>query len=260
MENPMAEPVLLKEKSEGNIVLLTLNRPESLNAINREILSGLWEELEQLETETDVRALIITGNGKAFAAGADIHLLEEMDSLQAQAFSHWGQIVFNRLSNLSKPTIAAINGYALGAGLELALCCDIRLAGEGVKLGLPEINLAITPGWGGTQRLSKFVGIGRAKELIFSGKPIRAEEAERIGLVNHVLPQESLLPRTLEIAKEMAKKSPFALAQAKACLNASLDLPSEMGALLEKNAFSLCFSSPEQKEAVKAYLHRKKDT
>ncbi len=258
MKNPIVEPVLLREEADNNVVILSLNRPQTLNAINRDVLSALWEELGRLEDEARVRALILTGKGKGFAAGADIRLLEEMDSQQALAFSQWGQSILNRLAKLSKPTIAAINGYALGAGLELALCCDIRLAAEGAKLGLPEINLAIIPGWGGTQRLPKCVGEARAKELVFTGKPVSAEEAERIGLINQVLPPESLLSRALELANEMAAKSPFVLAQVKTCLNASLDLPIESGAQLEKNVFSLCFSSLEQKEAVKAYLSRKK--
>jgi enoyl-CoA hydratase len=255
----MEEKYVLREDVSERIALLTINRPKFLNALNRVTLEQLFNELKALSNDANVGCLIITGSGsKAFVAGADIEELRNMTCFEAKEFSKLGHEIFNLIENCDKPVIAAVNGYALGGGLELALSCDIRIAAENAKFGLPEINLGIIPGFGGTQRLPKVVGMGKAKEMIFTGKVIDAIEAERIGLVNKVVPVEELLKSAVEMANEIASKSGLALKQAKDCINKGFEEPVETGVVIERNAFSLCFSTEDQKEGMTAFLEKRK--
>jgi len=239
--------------------LIRINRPKFLNALNRAVLEQLYSEMQNLEKDQNTDCVIITGSGsKAFVAGADIDELKNMTCIEAKAFSRLGHEIFSYIENYDKPIIAAINGYALGGGLELALSCDIRIAAESSKLGFPEINLGIIPGFGGTQRLPKVVGIGKAKEMIFTGKTIDAREAEKIGLVNKVVADGELLNTVKELADNIASKSGFALKLAKESINKGFAEHLETGVIIENNAFSLCFSTDDQKEGMSAFLEKRK--
>lgn len=255
----MEEKYVVREDPSERISLLTINRPKFLNALNKATLEQLLYELQALSSDEKVGCIIITGSGnKAFVAGADIEELRNMTCFEAKEFSKLGHEIFNFIENNDKPVIAAVNGYALGGGLELAISCDIRIAAENAKFGLPEINLGIIPGFGGTQRLPKVVGIGKAKEMIFTGKVIDAIEAEKIGLVNKVVPAEELLKSAIEMANEITSKSSLSLKQAKDCINKGFEEPVETGVVIERNAFSLCFSTKDQKEAMTAFLEKRK--
>jgi enoyl-CoA hydratase len=257
IENGKEEPWILNEVIHESIEVLILNRPQSLNILNKEMLFHLSAEIFAIEENASIKVLIITGQGKAFVAGADLALLKEMNCFEAKAFAELGNRIFRQVEQLKKPVIAAINGYALGAGLELALACDLRVASGKAKLGLPEVNLGIIPGWGGTQRLPRLIGMARAKEMIFTGKIISAEEAEKIGLVNKLVSPEEVLPFAIELAQEMAGKSSLALMQAKSCINSGFVLPLEEGLSLENNAFGLCFSTEDHWEGMEAFLTKR---
>ncbi len=250
--------VLLIEKSEG-IVTLTLNRPEKLNALNRELIEALETAFRELGKDASVRAAILTGAGeKAFAAGADIEAMSGMSPIQAKEFSQLGHTVGALMESAHFPVIGAVNGFALGGGCELALACDFLFASDKAKFGQPEVNLAVIPGFGGTQRLLRRVGIGRARELCFTGDIINAEEALRIGLVNRVLPGSELLAKAREVAATIAAKGPLAIAQCKRILLRGADLPLPTANELEAQAFGTLFGSEDQKEGMKAFLEKRK--
>jgi enoyl-CoA hydratase len=220
---------------EGKIGIATLNRPEKLNALDTKTREELREIVERAERE--VRVLIITGSGKAFAAGADVNELIQRDPIKAIEATKLGSELFSRIEEMEIPTIAAINGFALGGGLELAMACDIRIASDKAKFGQPEINLGIIPGAGGTQRLPRIVGVGMAKKLVLTGEIIDAREALRIGLVEEVVEHEKLMERAREIAGKIAEKSWIAVKLAKKALNASLSTPLREGLRLESGPF-----------------------
>jgi len=243
-------------ESEG-VATLTLNRPDKRNAINEELLAELHGAVRALTAERTVRALILTGAGKAFAAGADIARMSEMPVTAAKAFADAGHAVGNALESAPFATIAAVNGFALGGGCELAMACDLIYASDAAKLGQPEVNLGVIPGFGGTQRLARRVGIARARELCFTGDTIGAEEALRIGLVNAVLPADELLPRVQEVARKIASKGPLAIAQCKRVIRAGEDLPLERANELEAQAFALLFGTHDQREGMKAFLEKR---
>lgn len=245
-------------KKEGHICILTINRPKVLNALNIEVLEELKEAVEEIENDKDVFLTIVTGEGKAFVAGADILEMKDKTPEEAAKFSELGDEVFRRLELMDKPTIAAVNGFALGGGCELAMGCDIRIASEKAKFGQPETGLGIIPGFSGTQRLSRLVGIGKAKELIFTGRIIDAMEAEKIGLVNAVVKQEELIEKTLELAKEILSKGQLAVRYSKAAINRGIETDIETGILIEKNLFSLCFATEDQKEGMTAFVEKRK--
>ncbi len=241
---------------EGKIGIATLNRPEKLNALDTKTREELKEIVERAEKE--VRVLIITGSGKAFAAGADVNELLQRDPIKAIEATKLGSELFSRIEEMEIPTIAAINGFALGGGLELAMACDIRIASDKAKFGQPEINLGIIPGAGGTQRLPRIVGIGVAKKLVLTGEIIDAREALRIGLVEEVVEHEKLMERAKELAGKIAEKSWIAVKLAKRALNASLSTPLREGLRLESGLFSVLFASEEAKRLMKEFLERKR--
>ncbi len=248
---------LLITKDE-DVAILSINRPQALNALSVEVLKELDTALRNLEKDEDVFVIIITGEGKAFVAGADIGEMRGMSLEEARKFSKLGSSIFRRIELMDKVVIAAVNGFALGGGCELAISCDILLAGEKAKFGQPEVGLGITPGFAGTQRLSKIVGIKKAKELIFTGAMIGAEEAGNIGLVNHVLPQDELMPKALELAKTIASKGQIAVKYAKTAINRGTEADMDTGNALETEMFALCFANEDQKEGMTAFLEKRK--
>lgn len=249
---------LVRTEKKNGYAVLTIQRPEAMNALNAEVLLQLQKALEGLEKEETIRAVVITGEGKAFVAGADIAAMQNMESGAAYEFAELGQTVFSRIHTSHLVTIGAINGFALGGGMELALACDIRFATEKAKFGLPEVSLGLIPGFGGTQRLSRLVGIGRANELIFSGKMISAAEAREMGIVNQLVPEtESLLDFCEAYISEVLKKGPLAVQVAKRVIAEGLDLSLGEGLKLERKIFSDLFGKTESKEGMKAFLEKR---
>lgn len=245
----------LKIEREKDIITIILNRPEARNIFDTEIINELGNYLTEFENHDKTRVIIITGTDN-FCAGANIKELMEKHPVEAETFSRLGHKVFNRIENIGKPVIAAVNGYALGGGCELALSCDIRIASESAKFGQPEINLGLIPGFGGTQRLPGLVGIGRAKELIFTGRIIDAKEAQAIGLVNKVVKDGELMEKTKEMARALAQKSPLALKIAKNLINKNHD--NKKALEMEIMDFSECFASEDHLEGIKAFLEKRK--
>ncbi len=250
--------VLLVAREEG-IVTATLNRPEKLNALNRELIESLARAVSELSADPSVRVLVLTGAGeKAFAAGADIEAMREMSPAQAKGFADLGHRVGAALEAAHFAVIGAINGFALGGGCELALACDFLYASDRAKFGQPEVNLGVIPGFGGTQRLSRRVGIGRARELCFTGDIIDAEEAKRIGLVNAVVPGAELLAKVADVAKKIAAKGPLAIAQCKRVILRGEDVALNVANELEAQAFAGLFGSHDQREGMGAFLEKRK--
>lgn len=244
---------------EGKVTLVRINRPEKLNALNKDTLEELWSVLNYIKKNNDILALVITGMGeKAFAAGADIKELNACDTISGKDFSSFGQNVFNLIENLGKPVIAAVNGFALGGGCELALACHFRLASENAKFGQPEVNLGIIPGYGGTQRLTRLINSGRAAELILTGNMIDANEAFRIGLVNHVYKSEDLINEAIKTAEIITTKGQIAVRLALESINSSANLSKSEGLKIEANLFSICCGSNDFKEGTKAFLEKRK--
>ncbi len=241
------------------IATVTIDRPAVLNALSRAVLVELDQLLARLASDPEVDGIIVTGGGaKAFVAGADIQELDRLDAAGAYAASRFGQSVFARLEQMPKPSIAAINGYALGGGLELALACTLRLAAEHAKLGQPEVMLATIPGYGGTQRLSRLVGLGKAMEMILTGDPVDAETALRIGLVNKVVPGADLLPAATTMLKTILGRGPLAVAAAIEVIRRGLDGPLASGLELEAQAFGRLFSTKDLHEGMGAFLGKRK--
>jgi enoyl-CoA hydratase len=248
--------ILLEKK--GKVAILKINRPNALNALNTATIVELEKGIKELDEDQEIKVIILTGEGKAFVAGADIAEMKDMTALQAREFSKLGQKVFASLENLEKPVIAAVNGFALGGGCELALACDFRIASDKAKLGQPEVNLGVIPGFAGTQRLSRIVGTAIAKELIFTGDMIDAQIAFSIGLVNKVFPAEELMPKVMEIAEKIASKGPIAVKLAKTAINKGIETDLATGSSYEMEAFGICFSTGEPKEGMGAFLEKRK--
>ena len=249
---------LLYEKEEG-IGIVTINRPKSLNALNEEVHAELYEIFREIEDDPDVRVVILTGSGeRAFVAGADITEMQPKDSIEIGSFIDTGRKAFDQIYTLSKPVIAAVNGFALGGGCELAMCCDLRIASENAKFGQPEINLGVIPGAGGTQRLARLVGMTRAKELIYTGDIIDAKAAFIMGLVNKVVPPDSLMTEAKELAQKILSKSSVALSLAKKAINSGADMSLSSGLDLETQCFARCFATEDQKEGMKAFMEKRK--
>ena len=249
---------LLYDKEDG-IGIVTINRPESLNALNGEVCTELYKIFQEIEDDQDVRVIILTGSGeRAFVAGADIAEMQPRSSLEISSFIDTGRKTFDRIYTLSKPVIAAINGFALGGGCELAMCCDLRIASENAKFGQPEINLGVIPGVGGTQRLTRLIGMTRAKELIYTGEIIDANTAFTMGLVNKVVPPDSLMTEAKELARKMLSKSSIALSLAKKAINSGADMSLSSGLDLEAQCFARCFATEDQKEGMRAFLEKRK--
>ena len=248
--------VTLEQK--GNIGLITMNRPEALNALNDQVIRDLDAVLDQVEAQEDILVAVITGSGRSFVAGADIGQMSQLTAAQAKEFGVLGNRVFLKLEQLTKPTIAAVNGFALGGGCELAMACDIRVASEKAKFGQPETGLGITPGFGGTQRLPRLVGTARAMELILTAKNISAAEALEMGLVSHVYPPEELLDKAMELARAIAANAQVAVRQSKAAIRRGLQTDMATGVAYESEAFALCFATEDQKDAMRAFLNKEK--
>jgi enoyl-CoA hydratase len=249
---------LIYEKKE-NIGLLTINRPEKMNAISNELTTELKKFLDKVEKDRELRVLVITGAGdKAFVAGADIKELIDRDASQGREVTQERQEIFSRLENLQVPVIAAVNGYALGGGLELALACSIRIASDNAQFGAPEVKLGIIPGDGGTQRLPRLVGLGRAMEMILTGDFIEAQEAYRIGLVNKVVAQEKLMEEAMALAQKIASRPPLAVRYAKEAVNRSQEGDRTSGFALESYLHALTCTTEDKKEGVSAFLEKRK--
>jgi len=246
------------EVGDGGIALLTVNRPEKLNALNAETVLELGRAVAHAAADAQVRALIVTGAGeKAFVAGADINQLAALTPIEAQAYAERGQRVFRAIEMLAKPTLAAINGYALGGGLELAMSCAVRVASENARLGQPEVKLGILPGYGGTQRLPRLVGRGRALEMLLSGEPITAAEAHRIGLVNHVVPQAELLEFSRQWLRKVLANAPLALGLTLQAVDVGLEAGLEQGLRFEAAAFGLTTATEDKREGTRAFLEKR---
>lgn len=245
--------------AQDGIAIITINRPKSLNALNSETLSELGDIASVIEKSREIKVVILTGSGqKAFVAGADISEMVNASAQEGRAMALLAAETFNRFENMPQITIAAVNGYALGGGCEISMACDIRIAAENAKFGQPEVNLGILPGFGGTQRLPRLVGKGRAKELIFTTDQIDAQEAYRIGLANKVVPQEALLDVCMEMAKKIISKASFAVTLAKQAINTGMDTDLDSGLKLEANLFGLAFSTHDKIEGMTAFLEKRK--
>ena len=248
----------IRLEQQDGIAYLTICRPEVLNALNAEVLGEIEDVVIQLETAKEVKALIVTGEGRAFVAGADIGAQSVLDLEGGRSWGKKGSAIFRRLELLPLPTIAAVNGFALGGGCELAMACDMILASEKAKFGQPEVGLGITPGFSGTQRLARKVGKAKAMELILTGEMIRADEALRIGLVNQVVAPEELLPAAKELAAKILKNGPLAVKYAKAAIARGLEVDLDSAIALENELFAMCFATADQKEGMQAFLEKRK--
>jgi len=254
----MGYQTLLVEK-RNRIAFVTINRPDKLNALNAQAKTELKAAFEGIRDDSEVDAVVLTGAGeKGFVAGTDIKELTQLDEQSGKSFSEEGQAVLNLIENLGKPVIAAVNGYALGGGTELALACHIRIASENAKFGQPEVNLGIIPGYGGTQRLARLVGKGRALEMILSGDQIDAQEALRIGLVNKVVPLADLLKTAEALATKIISKGQIAVKLALQSVNATHELSLAAGQSLEAELFGRCCKSEDFKEGITAFLEKRK--
>ena len=254
----MTYETLLYEKADG-IAIVTINRPESLNALNNKVYSDLYELFGEIEKDDEVRVVILTGSGeKAFVAGSDITEMAPQSSLEIIGFVEIARQASDRIYNLSKPVIAAINGYALGGGCELTMCCDLRIASEKARFGQPEISVGVIPGAGGTQRLARLIGMTRARELIYTGDMIDANTALSYGLVNKVVPVENLMTEAKELAAKLLTKSSAILSLAKAAITggAGMSLPDALN--YEAQCFALCFATEDQKEGMNAFIEKRK--
>jgi enoyl-CoA hydratase len=248
---------LLYEKKDG-IAFITFNRPKVLNALNRKTIEELHQVLLDARDDAAVRVLILTGSGeKAFVAGADINELAQQTPVNGKEFSLYGQSVFHLLEMIGKPSICAINGFALGGGCELALSCSIRLASKSAKLGQPEVKLGILPGYGGSQRLARLCGKGVAHEICLTGEMITAEEAQRIGLVNHVYEPAELLPAAESMAKKIIEKAPLAVKYCMEAIERGVEMPQEEGLFLEATLFGVCCATEDMREGTKAFLEKR---
>ena len=242
----------------GGIAVLTVNRPKALNALNAETLNDISAALDEIIADGSVRAVIVTGAGKAFVAGADIAQMRDFNAQEGRNFGQLGHAVFRKIELMPQPVIAAVNGFALGGGCELAMACDIRLASESAKFGQPEVTLGITAGFGGTQRLPRIVGSGLASELLFSGNMIDAQEAYRIGLVNHVYPADALMDEAMKLANKILGCAPVAVEMSKSAVQRGLNLDIDSGQAYEANVFGFTFSTEDQKEGMTAFLEKRK--
>lgn len=251
------ENILLEKKE--TVALITFNRPKVLNALNSNLLAEFGHALDSLAADSVVKVLVLTGAGeKAFVAGADINEVGALDVLSAKRFARSGQQIISKLQALPFPVIAAVNGFALGGGCEIAMACDFIHASENAKFGLPEITLGVIPGFGGTQRFSRLVGRNLAKEMIFTGGMIKAEQAMQIGLVNKVFPAEELMTAVMQTAQKIAGFGRVALRSGKEAINKGLDVDLNTGCEIEADAFAICYASEDAKEGTSAFLEKRK--
>ena len=243
---------------EGQIGIITINRPKALNALNSAVLDELDKTLDAVDQEA-IRCLILTGAGeKSFGAGADIGEMSTLTKAEGEAFGKKGNDVFRKLETFPIPVIAAVNGFALGGGCEISMSCDIRICSENAVFGQPEVGLGITPGFGGTQRLARIVGTGKAKEMIYGARNIKAEEAYRIGLVNNVYPAEELMPAAKKLASTIARNAPIAVRNCKRAINEGIQVDMDQAIVIEEKLFGSCFETCDQKEGMNAFLEKRK--
>lgn len=244
---------------DAGVATVTINRQEALNALNPEVLTQLYDTMCRLDADERVKVVILTGAGpKAFVAGADIVAMAALSPMGAQKFSTVGQRTMDKVANMRPFIIAAVNGFALGGGCELALACDIRIASTKARLGIPEVTLGVIPGFGGTQRLPRLVGLGRAKEMLATGRQIEAEEAYEMGLVNQVVEPDELLLVCMEKAQKIAENSTTAISLGKQAMTAGVEMPLAHGLEYETDIFALTFSTADQKEGMTAFLEKRK--
>lgn len=255
----MSYSQILFEAGEGGIATVTVNRPDKLNALSSTVISELQDAFQKIAADSAVRAAIVTGAGeKAFVAGADIREIEALSAAEARTFALRGQRAFRLLETCGKPSVAAINGYALGGGLELAMACTVRFAAENALLGQPEVKLGIIPGYGGSQRLPRLVGRGRALEMLLSGEPIKAAEAHRIGLVNEVVPQAELIAVSRTWLARVLANGPIAVSLVMEVVDAGLDAGVDEGLRLEAAAFGLSAATEDRREGTRAFLEKRR--
>jgi len=252
----MAYNTIIFEKEDG-IGIIRFSRPRQLNAINDEMMRELDSLLNEILFNKDIKVLILTGQGKAFIAGADISYLVNLSPLEARRFVRDGQELFLKIESLPIPVIACVNGFALGGGMEIAMACDFIYCSENSRFGQPEVNLGIMPGFGGTQRLSRLVGKAIAKELCMTGRIINAQEAKELGIVNKVFPNDKLWEETIKVAREIASKGSISLRAIKRSIDRGFDLDLRSGCYMEADNFALCFASPDAKEGLKAFLEKR---
>ena len=242
---------------EAGVATITFNRPDRLNALNHEMLAEFRDALDRVRRDPGIRVLLLTGAGRSFIAGADIKVFLEFDPLTARAFARSAHDTGFALSALEIPVIACVNGFALGGGLEMAMACDFIYAADTARLGQPEINLGIIPGFGGTQRLSRLVGKGTAKEMVLTGRMVEASEAKTLGLVAHVFPTDTFMAECLKVARSLAAKGRVSLAAAKSAIDRGFDLDLKNACLVEVDSFALCFASPDAHEGARAFLEKR---
>ena len=248
----------IKYEADGNVGIITIDRPKALNALNSAVLTELEEAVDGIDLNA-IRCVIITGSGeKSFVAGADIGEMSTLSAEEGVAFGKKGNDIFRKIETLPIPVIAAVNGFALGGGCELSMCCDIRIASENAVFGQPEVGLGITPGFGGTQRLARIVGPGMAKQMIYTAKNIKAPEALRIGLVNAVYPPAELMDQAKKMAAQIAKNAPIAVRACKKAINDGLDQDMDTAIETEEKLFGSCFGTYDQKEGMTAFLEKRK--
>lgn len=248
----------VKTELQGAVAVVTIDRPQALNALNPEVLADLKAAFEGID-QNAVRCVVLTGAGeKSFVAGADIGSMSTMTKAEGEAFGKLGNDIFLMIENFPLPVIAAVNGFALGGGNELAMSCDIRLCSDNAVFGQPEVGLGITPGFGGTQRLARLVGMGMAKQMVYSALNIKADEALRIGLVNAVYPQAELMDAALKLAAKIAKNAPIAVRNCKKAMNEGISLPIEKAVEVEEKLFGDCFETHDQREGMACFLSREK--
>ena len=248
----------VKTEVQGAVEIITIDRPKALNALNPEVLADLKAAFEAVDQET-IRCIVLTGEGdKSFVAGADIGSMSTMTKAEGEAFGKLGNDVFLMIEHFPIPVIAAVNGFALGGGNELAMSCDIRICSDNAVFGQPEVGLGITPGFGGTQRLARLVGPGMAKQLIYTAKNIKADEAYRIGLVNAVYPLEELMPAAEKLAQTIARNAPIAVRACKKAINDGLQTDMDQAIVIEEKLFGSCFETADQKEGMGAFLEKRK--
>ena len=245
-------------EQRDHIGLITINRPEALNALNLQVLQEFDEILNQVKANQDIYVVIITGAGRSFVAGADIAQMSNLTKAEGEAFGKLGNDVFRKLETLPVPTIAAVNGFALGGGCELCMSCDIRLASDTALFGQPEVGLGITPGFGGTQRMARLIGMGKAKELIYTARNIKAPEALAIGLVQAVYPVDELMVEAEKMAARIAGNAPIAVRASKKAINDGLQVDIESGEVIEEKLFGSCFETQDQKNAMTAFIEKRK--
>lgn len=247
----------VKYEQEGFVGIVTIDRPKALNALNEEVLKDLEATFDAIDLDT-TRAVVVTGAGKSFVAGADIGAMSTMTAEEGEAFGKFGNDIFRKIETFPLPVIAAINGFALGGGNELAMSCDIRICSDKAVFGQPEVGLGITPGFGGTQRLGRIIGIGMAKELVYAGYNIKADKALEVGLVNAVYSPEELMPAAMKLAGKIAKQAPIAVRNCKKAMNDGLQVDMDQAIVVEEKLFGDCFNSEDQKAGMKAFLEKGK--